>query len=181
MTFVEVSFNFNYCDIRLYHVVLNTNSLYFLNKHSLLLSGMMFQLVLSDKLKSHLLTVVSSNNNNNDQQPIIHPASQQLMSRIPNYQKSSYADNISIFHGRELRKIPTANGGMGFVLQLSYADPSGEMTSVDSAPAGKGADVAWNGKSLDRRGWSSQEITIHSVNGALPINIMKKDWILLRV
>ena len=82
-------------------------------------TGMMFQLVLSDKLKSHLQTVATSSNDNQQQQPIIHPSSQQLMNRIPNYSKSSYADNISIFHGRELRNIPKANGGMNFVLQLS--------------------------------------------------------------
>lgn len=117
--------------------------------------GMMFQLVLSDKLKSHLGTVASSK----DDQPIIHPASQPLMNRIPDYQKSALADNISVFHGRELRKIPTANGGMGFVLQLSYADPSG--VSVEGAAAGKGADAAWNGKALDPQGWSAEEIATY--------------------
>lgn len=121
--------------------------------------GMMFQLVLSDKLKSHLETVKT----NQQQQPIVHPASQPLMSRIPNYQKSAHANNISIFHGRELRQIPTANGGMGFVLQLSYADPAGVASTADSdvASAGKGAEAGWDGRPLDPQGWSSAEIATY--------------------
>ena len=125
-------------------------------------TGMMFQLVLSDKLKSHLQTVAtSSKDNQQQQQPIIHPSSQQLMNRIPNYSKSSYADNISIFHGRELRNIPKANGGMNFVLQLSYADDNDSIIVDESLAkdAGKGADGLWNGKSVDPQGWSIEEIT----------------------
>lgn len=124
--------------------------------------GMMFQLVLSEKLQSHLKSVVDAAEKE-AQQPIIHPAAQPLMSRIPNYKKSSFADNISIFHGRELRKIPTANGGMGFVLQLSYADPSAALDEDASAVegSGKGADAFWNGKAVDPQGWSKEEITTY--------------------
>lgn len=80
--------------------------------------GMIFQFVLTDKLIAHLEPIASLEH----QQPIIHPVSQSLMSRISNYNKSSHADNRSIFHGREIRKVSNANGGMGFVLQLSCAD-----------------------------------------------------------
>lgn len=119
--------------------------------------GMMFQLVLSDQLKTHLETVAASKSK--EDQPVIHPASQPVMSRIPGYQKSAGADNVSVFHGRELRKIPTANGGMGFVLQLSYADPMGVAAPADGpAPAGKGAEAAWTGKAIDEQGWSAEEI-----------------------
>ena len=114
----------------------------------------MFQLVLTNKLKSHLQSIASSSS----KQPIIHPQSQSLMSRIPNYTKSSKANNISIFHGRELRGIQGANGGMGFVLQLSYADPEG-VEEVGELSAGKGADAAWSGKAADPQGWSIEEIT----------------------
>mmetsp|Transcript_2532 Transcript_2532/g.5392 ORF Transcript_2532/g.5392 Transcript_2532/m.5392 type:complete len:297 (-) Transcript_2532:268-1158(-) len=120
--------------------------------------GMMFQLVLSDKLATHLETVAASQHMKDDQ-PIMHPASQPLMSRIPNYHKSANANNISIFHGRELRKIPSANGGNGFVLQLSYADPAGVESS--DAAAGKGADAGWNGQAVDPQGWSSEEIATY--------------------
>ena len=121
----------------------------------------MFQLVLSEKLKSHLETTVTSKSK--DDQPIIHPASQPLMCRTPNYQKSASANNISIFHGRELRKIQSANGGMGFVLQLSYADPSGVSAGVDGGVgnAGKGADAAWSGNAVDPQGWSEEEISTY--------------------
>jgi hypothetical protein len=71
--------------------------------------------------------------NQQKQQPCIHPASQSLMSRIPNYNKSSFADNRSIFHGREIRKVSNANGGMGFVLQLSYADDSTTATTTTTS------------------------------------------------
>ncbi|KAL7497546.1 hypothetical protein ACHAWT_006456 [Skeletonema menzelii] len=125
--------------------------------------GMMFQLVLSEKLQTHLKSVAADSSNEGMQkQPIIHPASQSLMSRTPEYKKSSYADNILSFHGRELRKIPTANGGMGFVLQLSYADPSATLGEVSSSStAGKGADAAWNGKPVDPQGWSKEEIATY--------------------
>lgn len=124
--------------------------------------GMMFQLVLSDMLKSHLETVASNEEGNN--QPVMHPASQPLMSRIPDYQKSAFADNVSVFHGRELRNVPSANGGMDFVLQLSYADPEGSSSPVDEASgsvAGKGANAAWSGRALDPQGWSGEEIATY--------------------
>jgi len=117
--------------------------------------GMMFQLVLTDKLKSHLQSVAA---NDNEQQPIIYK--EQLMNRIPNYKKSSFADNISIFHGRELRGIPSANGGMNFCLQLSYADPNGVLDESESPPA-LGGTGTWTGKSLDPQGWSTQEINTY--------------------
>mmetsp|Transcript_21436 Transcript_21436/g.36362 ORF Transcript_21436/g.36362 Transcript_21436/m.36362 type:complete len:298 (-) Transcript_21436:448-1341(-) len=125
--------------------------------------GMMFQLVLSDKLQTHLKSVAADSSSEGKQkQPIIHPASQSLMSRTPDYKKSSFADNIFSFHGRELRKIPTANGGMGFVLQLSYADPSATLEEVSSSStAGKGADAAWNGSPVDPQGWSKEEIATY--------------------
>ncbi|EED91018.1 predicted protein [Thalassiosira pseudonana CCMP1335] len=108
--------------------------------------GMMFQLVLTDKLKSHLQKVSTSQ----PDRPIMHPASQPLMNRIPDYYKSSYADNIGLFHGREIRRVPNANGGMGFVLQLSYADPT-TFSNKESN----------DGKAVDPQGWSSEEITTY--------------------
>ena len=52
--------------------------------------GMMFQLVLSEKLQTHLKSVVDAADKET-QQPVIHPAAQPLMSRVPNYKKSSFA------------------------------------------------------------------------------------------
>ena len=41
---------------------------------------------------------------------------------IPGYQQSSDADNVAIFHGREVRGVRGAAGGMNFVLHLSDTD-----------------------------------------------------------
>ena len=59
---------------------------------------MLFQLVLSDRLKSHLQSVASEKDG--DDQPVIHPASQPLMNRVPEYRKTGKADNKTIFHVR---------------------------------------------------------------------------------
>ena len=106
------------------------------------------------------------------------------MNRTPGYEKSSRADNAYIFHGRELRGVPEANGGMGFVLQLGYADPTGKMTTtattttttagttsdddaaaggvgVPTTRSGKGADSAWDGTPADPQGWTSEEISTY--------------------
>ena len=57
------------------------------------------------------------------------------MQQIPNYQQTASADNVQIFHGREIRKVQDAAGGMGLVLQLSMAnenDPEGwTRTEID--------------------------------------------------
>ena len=89
--------------------------------------GMMFQLCLSNKLRDHLISIANEDDNN-QQQPVIFDASKFRMSNINGYSKKADADNVRIFHGRELRQVPDAEGGMGFVLQLSLAngdDPEG--------------------------------------------------------
>ena len=88
--------------------------------------GMMFQLVLTESLKSHLQAVSSSKKD--QEQPHIFEATKSRMFQIPDYDKSATADNVRLFHGREIRKVPDAAGGMGFVLELSLAngnDPQG--------------------------------------------------------
>jgi hypothetical protein len=93
--------------------------------------GMLFQLMISDALRTHLESVAANNSKDSDnhqQQPTIFDASKSRMFHIPDYTKNADADNIRVFHGRELRKIPGAEGGFGFVLQLSLAgenDPEG--------------------------------------------------------
>jgi hypothetical protein len=131
---------------------------------------MMFQLVLSDRLRSHLDDVASSPPAEaSGRQPVIRLSSQSLMNRVPDYRRSYRADNVSTFHGREWRGITNANGGMGLLLQLSYADPSGAETGTASSsaaaagdggavvPSGKGADLAWDGRAADAQGWSAEE------------------------
>ena len=97
--------------------------------------GMLFQFQLTDKLREHLLFVATDIDH--EQQPLIFGADRCRMSLIPNYKQSAEADNIRLFHGREVRQVPMAAGGMGFVLQLSFAgeDPEGwtseERTEYD--------------------------------------------------
>ena len=84
-----------------------------------------FQLQLSAKLKKHLEAVASDSTRT---QPTIFDASCDRLAGTPNYKRSNKADNIAIFHGREVRQVPTATGGMGCILQLSLAnagDPEG--------------------------------------------------------
>ena len=86
--------------------------------------GMLFQLSLSDRLRTHLADVAKGKGT----QPVVYDATKRRMSFLPGYTKSNAADNIKIFHGREVRQVPTAAGGFGFVLQLSMAgvdDPQG--------------------------------------------------------
>lgn len=92
--------------------------------------GMMFQLVLSEKLREHLIQVVANDKNKNKvaRKLVVHDASKMRMFQIPDYEQHEIANNIQIFHGREIRQVSDATGGMGFVLQLSLAsseDPEG--------------------------------------------------------
>jgi len=123
--------------------------------------GMMFQLVLSDALRNHLKKVAASSNGNNNQQPQIFDASKPRMMQIPNYEQSAEADNIRIFHGREIRKVPNAAGGMNFVLHLSLAngkDPEGWTPQELARYDGWRHDVGreWRkGEQLEQEGFKS--------------------------
>ena len=49
------------------------------------------------------------------------------MSKIPNNHESSFADDVNIFYGHEVRSVKNATCGMGYVLQLmSSKDENGE-------------------------------------------------------
>ena len=89
--------------------------------------GMMFQLVLTDKLRSHLAQTAQGDDENGTNQPVAWSAEKRRMAMLPDYIQDASADNVGIFHGREVRRVPSAAGGMGFVLQLSFAgeDPEG--------------------------------------------------------
>jgi len=117
--------------------------------------GMLFQLVLSDKLRDHLLEVSSGKK----QQPAVFDASKSRMFRIPEYTQNGNADNVRIFHGREIRKVPDAAGGMNFVLQLSLAngdDPEGWTAPEIDYYDGWGHDIGrvWRkGDRLEEEGF----------------------------
>ena len=91
--------------------------------------GMMFQLVLSPALREHLVDVsTAAAASSSDpalaqkQQPVVFDASHNRMFRLPMYDQSAFADNVHLFHGREIRNVPRASGGMGLVLHLSLAN-----------------------------------------------------------
>jgi len=63
-----------------------------------------------------------------------------------------------------LRKVNDANGGMGLLLQLSYADPSGSLSTINGSKGGgenKGATAKWSGTNVDTQGWSADEISTY--------------------
>ena len=116
--------------------------------------GMMFQLVLSDALKHHL-----SNMGNKDVK--VYGSEFSRMHSIPNYDQSAFADNVALFHGREIRRVPDASGGMGFVLHLSLAngnDPQGWTENEIKGYDGWGHDVGrdWRtGERLEQEGFTN--------------------------
>jgi len=88
----------------------------------------MFQLSLSPMLREHLAKVAQSESATGQQQPKIFDASMHRLGMTPGYAKNAEADNVLIFHGREVRQVPDAAAGEGCVMQLSLAnaaDPEG--------------------------------------------------------
>ena len=110
--------------------------------------GMLFQLVLSDALRSRLLEAA--------EQPEVYDAATNRMAKMPGYAKNADADNVRLFHGREVRKVPNAAGGMNFVLQLSAVDDkdgwvAGERDGYDGW--GHDSSRVWrDGKRLEDEG-----------------------------
>ena len=80
------------------------------------------------------------------------------MSQIPGYSKTPDADNVNVFHGREIRQVDGAAGGMGMVLQLSHTDdddPEGWTAKERAVYDGWGHDSSrvWrDGKRLEDEG-----------------------------
>jgi hypothetical protein len=124
--------------------------------------GMLFQLVLSEKLRNHLVQVAASPKDG-DQQPVVFDANKPRMHMIPNYSQSEPADEIRLFHGREIRQVPWAAGGMGMVLQVSHSgtdssDPEGWTRPEVDGYDGWGHDAGrtWrNGNQLESEGYGN--------------------------
>ena len=117
--------------------------------------GMMFQLVLTDKLKQDLLA-----QNASESTVVVYDATKMRMHQIPNYQQTADADNVRIFHGREIRRVPDAAGGMGMVLQLSSVenDPEGWTVPELEGYDGWGHDSGrtWRqGERLEQEGFKN--------------------------
>lgn len=110
--------------------------------------GMMFQLVLSNKLREHLALVAQGAG----EQPMVFDSFKPRMFMTPGYSQDAHADNVKVFHGREIRQVPNAAGGMGFVLQLSMAegDPEGWTAEEIKEYDGWGHDSGRNWRNADR-------------------------------
>ena len=123
----------------------------------------MFQLVLSEKLKRHLMLAGGRGGEEaeHQQQLVVHDAAIKRMASMPGYSKDARADNVKVFHGREVRKVADAAGGMGFVLQLSHAaeeDEEGWTPQERAGYDGWGHDSrrVWrDGKRLEKEGFKS--------------------------
>ena len=99
--------------------------------------GMMFGLVMSDALRNYLADVAAAGPED-ERQPVIYAKDARRMAFISGYAQDASADNRTVFHGREVRRVPNAAGGMGFVIHLSLADGA------------------------DEEGWTAQEIEEYS-------------------
>lgn len=88
--------------------------------------SLLFQFHLSPALRAHLAGVSSSKNP--EQDPTIFPTQNRRMATLPAYEKSAQADNVAIFHGREIRGVKDTKfrGGQGCVLHLSMANAGDE-------------------------------------------------------
>lgn len=124
--------------------------------------GLPFQLVLSEKLKAHLASVSKGGDGSDgSKQPVVHDAATTSMSKTPGYKRTAAADNVRVFHGREVRKVPDAAGGRGFVLQLVMAgadDPDGWTEEEVAGYDGWGHDTQrkWRkGGELESEGYAA--------------------------
>ena len=109
--------------------------------------GMLFQLKLSDMLYASLAEAAKTGAD----QPVVFDASKNRMNKLPDYSKTGAADNIRLFHGREVRQVPDAAGGMGFVLQLSHSgeDPEGWSKEERATYDGWGHDQGRQWRTAD--------------------------------
>eukprot|EP00239_Pterosperma_sp_CCMP1384_P012149 CAMPEP_0197865880 /NCGR_PEP_ID=MMETSP1438-20131217/43908_1 /TAXON_ID=1461541 /ORGANISM="Pterosperma sp., Strain CCMP1384" /LENGTH=227 /DNA_ID=CAMNT_0043484399 /DNA_START=309 /DNA_END=992 /DNA_ORIENTATION=+ len=117
--------------------------------------GMMFQLVLSDKLRGRLEAVAGGREGS---QPIVFDASTTRMNGTPGYVQSADADSVAIFHGREVRDVKGATGGMGMVLHLSdcHEDPQGWSHQEVDDYNGWGHDSGRPWRNMQR--WTSEGV-----------------------
>ena len=104
--------------------------------------GMMFQLELTDALREYLKSTKAP----------LAVSDKLRMHQLDGYERSGAADNVQYFHGRELRNVGTAAGGMGMVLQLSLAPPP----PPPSSPQQK--QQQQQQQRIDPQGWSVEEM-----------------------
>lgn len=92
--------------------------------------GMLFQFVLSVKLRQNL--IATSKMDTKDctvTQPVIYDAGVNRMAKMPNYGKSASADDVTLFHGREIRKVRTQAAHTSILLHDHDEKRNGFRTS----------------------------------------------------
>ena len=121
--------------------------------------GMMFQLSLSMTLRDHLAEV--SRASQAAKQPTVFDARTERMHKIDGYTQDNVADNVRIFHGREVRQVPDAAGGTPRVFVRTCA-PSQQKYAVHFIPSqnlvASGMGMALHlslANSDDPEGWST--------------------------
>ena len=103
--------------------------------------GMMFGLVLSPALREHLGEVAAAGPDD-PRQPKLYDASVARMSMKPDgYAKDASADDATVFHGREVRKVSAAPHGSTSTMFIHLSLASGDD---------------------DAEGWSAEEIEEYS-------------------
>jgi len=119
---------------------------------------LMFQLSLSPKLREYL-GQVADDSSRKELQPKIFDAGFDRMFKTEGYAQNAVADNLCVFHGREVRDVPSAAGGQGCVLHLSLAneaDPEGwtERETADYNGWAHDSQRPWRkGEQLEREGF----------------------------
>jgi hypothetical protein len=120
--------------------------------------SLLFQLSLTPRLQLHLTAVANAQSGTS--QPVIYDATKDRLALTPGYRRTADADNVHVFHGREIRKVKTAAGGMRCILQLSLAndDDSEGWTNAEIADyngwAHDGGRPWRRGQQLEREGFA---------------------------
>ena len=98
--------------------------------------GMRFGLSFTRKLRERLEKMASSDEGGEN--VIVQESNVGRMYMMDGYVQSAYADNVSLFHGREVRRVSTFGEKSGMMIQLSLANED------------------------DNEGWTKQEIEEYS-------------------
>lgn len=97
--------------------------------------GMRFGLSFTRKLRERLEKMASDEGGEN---VIVQESNVGRMYMMDGYEQSAHADNVSLFHGREVRRVSTFGEKSGMMIQLSLANED------------------------DEEGWTKQEIEEYS-------------------
>ena len=84
--------------------------------------GMKFGLSFTRKFRERLETKARNFGETDDGNVVVQESNVSRMYMMDGYEQSAFADNESIFHGREVRKVSTFGEKSGMMIQLSLAN-----------------------------------------------------------